>query len=252
MAEISLHPAAGKSLLITVPAWRRIELATVCYRQLRDLVETLRMRGLDAHVLVIGDDENLDRAAEQGHLTVEHENWLGAKLNVGYRAAKDEGFDYVCTIGSDSWMHADRLTWMPDEKSILCTRDYVCVSPEGDQQGWFRIKADGGVGTRIFPTSMLSGCNWAPLPDRQMSGCDTTTILSICRGARRAPHFLYTEQHPAGIVGFQSDVQITPYRQLAAHFLHQWQEPFAGLDGLYPAHLVVDMKALYARVAVPA
>lgn len=251
MASFTVHPPAGRSLLIVVPAWRRVELAAICFRQMRHLCDRLHEQGLDARVVVIADDENLDTAAACGHITVEHENWLGAKLNVGYRYAHEHGFDYVVALGSDSWMHPERLSWLPDEHSILCTRNYVCVSPDGSRQGWFRMKVDGGVGTRVFPTALLASCNWEPLPPAQSSGCDTQTMLTIARGGR-VPNLIYTDLCPPEVVGFQSKTQITRYDHLARHFLHRWQEPFEGLAEHFPAEFVDEIRALYERTLVHA
>lgn len=242
-----LREADGCSLLLIVPAWKRADLAAICYRQHADLrARARRLYGLDLDVLVIANDRNLEAAAAAGLLTLEYENLLGAKLNLGYQYAAREGFDYVCPIGSDSWMLPERVGQLPRQGTVLCTRNYTCVDAAGRRQGWFQIGYDGGVGSRIFPTGMLKACGYRPLRDRQMHGCDSQTWRSVTSSRARPPRLAYTNLHPSEVVGFQSDTQITSFDRLADRFLVEWQPPLTGLDR-YPARLVDEIRAYYTR-----
>jgi hypothetical protein len=249
LSEVTLQPAAGKSILFIVPAHERVELARICYLQFVYLISKLRGRGLYADVLVIADDENLETADDHCLRILAHDNRLGAKLNAGYRYAHEHGFDYVCAIGNDSWMHPDRLTWLPVGDAILCTRNFTCLNAEANEQAALRLDYPGGVGSRVFPTGMFERVDYAPLDPYQMSGCDTGTLLALCRNVERAPDLVYTDHHPAEVVGFQSgDVQVTKWHWWLQH-PHDKQAPFHGLTDLYGPELVDAIRAHYAAVA---
>ena len=257
MAEVTLQPATGKSILFVVPAYQRVELATICYQQLAAACEKVWYRSrLRARILVISDDENLEVAARLREVdgapidTVELDNRLGARLNAGYRYAHDEGFDYVCAVGNDSFMHPDRFSWLPVDNAILCTRNFTCINSEANVQAALRLDYPGGVGSRVFPTGMFARVDYAPLDPFQMSGCDTGTLLALCRNVLRAPDLIYTDLHPAEVVGFQSgDVQVTKWAWWLQH-PHEIQEPFHGLADLYGDGLVEAIRSHYSALVV--
>lgn len=250
LSEVTVRPAAGRSLLFVCPAYRRVELARICYRQFASLKNSAALYGLEARFLVLADDENLDAADSAGLMTREAQNRLGERLNTGYRFAYEHGFDYVCPVGNDSWLHPPRFQWLPVGDAILCTRNYTCVNAAADQQAALRLDYPGGVGYRVFPISMFSRVDYAPLDPYQMSGCDTGTLLALCRNVVRAPDLIYTDVHPAETVGFQSpDVQITKWAWFLQH-PHDKQEPFHGLADLYGDSLVDAVRQHYAAVAV--
>jgi hypothetical protein len=248
LSEVTLQPAAGRSILFIVPAHDRVRLAQICYSQFRELRNELGSRGVVAEVLVIADDENLEAAGEQFLLTLEHDNRLGAKLNAGFKYAHDWAFDYVCAIGNDSFMHPDRFSWLPVGDAILCTRNFTCLNANAAEQAALRLDYPGGVGSRVFPTGMFERVNWHPLDPYQMSGCDTGTMLALCRNVVRAPDLVYTDFHPAEVVGFQSDIQVTKWNWWLQH-PHEKQEPFAGLAELYGHALVDQVRSHYLSVA---
>lgn len=246
LSEVTLQPATGKSLLFVCPAYQRVELAAICYRQFAQFREHAYRFGLRADFLILANDENLDMAGNAGLYVRETPNRLGERLNTGYAAAAEQGYDYVCAIGNDSWVHPDRFLWLPKGDAILCTRNFTCLNSEADQQAALRLDYPGGVGTRVFPTGMLERVNYEPLADPyQMSGCDTETLLALCRNVMRAPDLIYTDMHPAEVVGFQSgDVQVTKWNWWLQH-PHTFQEPFEGLAELYGADLVNEVRAHY-------
>ena len=149
MATVELVNPSGKSLLFVIPAYRRVEMAKVCYKQFFQLLNELDWRyGIQAEALVISGDENVQAASEAGLATLpfDRDTFLGAKLNAGYTYAHENGYDYVCAVGNDSWLHPDRFAWFPDDDSILCTRNYTCISPDGREQAWFKFKDQVGTG----------------------------------------------------------------------------------------------------------
>jgi hypothetical protein len=233
-----LLPARGRSLLFVVPAHERVELARICYGQFAELRAQLDERGVRAEVLVVTDDENAEAAADYRLHVLEHPNPLGSRLNAGFTWAAEHGFEYVCPLGNDSFMHPDRFTWFPDPETILCTRNYTCLNADASEQAWLWLDYPGGVGSRVIPLSLLERYDYRPLPDNQASGCDTGTLMAICRNTERAPNLVYTDLHPAEVVGFQSgDSQVTKWNFWLQH-LKERQEPFAGLADLYGDELV--------------
>ena len=246
MAEVTLRPAAGRSLLFVCPAYQRVDLARICYRQFAMFRDAAARYGLRAEFLIVSDDENLDVALEHGLCALEVPNRLGERLNTGYTFAHEAGYDYVCAVGNDSWVHPDRFLWLPAGDAILCTRNFTCLNSTGTVQAALRLEYPGGVGTRVFPVEMLGRVDYKPITDPyQMSGCDTETLLALCRNVVRAPDLVYTDVHPAEVVGFQSgDVQVTKWNWWLQH-PHTVEEPFAGLVDLYGAELVDDVRAHY-------
>jgi hypothetical protein len=246
MGELTLVPPAERSVLFVCPAWRRVELARICLGQLAQLVEELRGRGMRADAIVLADDENLDVADKLRFRLLEHDNRLGAKLNTGYAYAAEHGYEYVCPAATDTWLHPDRFTWLPGDNSILCTRNYTCLRADGQAQARLRLEYEGGVGHRLIPTRLLEPCNYRPLQDDQMSGCDSGTLTAIHQGRDRALHLLYTDLHPYEVVGFQSETQVTPFELLVANHLRELEKPFTGLANRYPGTLVDAIRGFYA------
>lgn len=247
LSEVTLQPAAGRSLLFVVPAYQRVELASICYRQFAQVIRACREYRLTVDFLIVSDDENLDAAAGEGLSTLEHDNRLGARLNAGYTLAHDQGYDYTCAVGNDSFIHPDRFQWLPVGDAILCTRNYTCVNSACTQQAALKLTYPGGVGSRVFPIGVLERVDYKPLTDpHQMSGCDTETLLALCRNVMRAPDLIYTDMHPAEVAGFQSeDVQVTKWEWFLQH-PHTIQEPFHGLYALYGRDLVDEVRAHYS------
>ena len=236
---------ARPSVLFVVPAWRRVELSRICFRQHAAMLAELRAGGIDAQEVVIADDENLDAAKDAGLLTLEHRNRLGAKWNAGYAYAGEHGFDYVAPLGSDSWRAPPTLPTKP--RAILCTRSYTIISRDGTKQSRLQVRYEGGVGTRVIPTGMLKACGYQPLHKSRDRSCDTSTLRAIQKHYGHV-EFEYVDRHPFEVVGFQSDVQVTPPHLWRLRWLtedHQG-DPFDGLAEHFPAELVDEMRGYYA------
>lgn len=237
------------SLCFVVPAWKRVELSAVCFRQWRVALDRLGEYGIDAQVVVIADDENLDLAVAEGFATLHRKNMLGAKLNAGYRYAADNGFQYVAALGSDSFFCPERIGpfELPEHGEMLCTRNYTVVSPDGRAQARLKIPYDGGIGTRVFRTEMLAQCKYEPVEPGRMKSCDVTTLNTLRRD--HAIRFLYTDEHQFEILGFfTKDVQITAYDELLRLWLAEpLTDPLSDLDQHYPSELLERAHALYVR-----
>lgn len=242
----------SESLCFVVPAHRRIQLSAICFAQMADACKTLREGGIDAQVVVIADDENLDLAHEHRLASIRHPNMigslaLGAKWNAGYAWAAKEGFDCVAALGSDSWIEPSRyLTYeLPQMGEMVCTRNYVAVHHSGARQARLRIGYDGGIGTRVFRTAMLANCGHAPIEGSRESGCDTATLNSL--RAHQRVQLLYTDLHQFEVVGFQSrQVQITSYSELVRLWLvKEVNDGCAGLEHFFKPQFVEAIRAYY-------
>jgi hypothetical protein len=246
--NVTLVNPEGRSLLFVCPAYQRYDLSQITFRQMAYMRERLRGRGLETDILVVANDDNLDIAADHGLLTMIYENLLGQKLNEGYAYAAREGYEYVCALGSDSWMDPDRLAWLPAPEAILCTRNLALVDRDGDLQRLLRIGYDGGAGSRIIPLHWLKPYDYRPLHPTQMSGCDTETLMAICRRVERPPAVVYTDLHPYEIVSFQSAQQVTRDAFWEPHVVDR-ERALAGLADHYPDRLVDEIRDHYAALA---
>ena len=88
------------SIWFVTPSWQRYDLSAVCFDQRLDVIRTLAEHGIEAHCVVVADDENLDLARERGFATVEQDNeWLGRRFNDGIEYACRNGASRVVPIG---------------------------------------------------------------------------------------------------------------------------------------------------------
>lgn len=71
-----------------MPAHGRLELASICLRQLRRTCDALTVNGIEATAVVVADDENLDAARALGFGTVERDNqFVSRRFNDGIEMA---------------------------------------------------------------------------------------------------------------------------------------------------------------------
>ena len=243
----------GRSTLwFVTPAWRRFEISAICFAQRRWACDQLAELGIDAEAVVIADDENLELAAEQGFATMERPNLtIGSKFNDGYEFAAAEGIDYVCPIGSDSWVDpAFIAAHLPElgSREVVYSRHYAVVRPDGARRAQLVVDYEGGT-TMFYPTSLFDHCRWRPIPEHAKRGCDGHTIAAARRGG--ALTFTISEQHELETVSFQTELQVTDYGALIDRWgVGETTRPFAGLDKHYPRELVSRMRALYKDRAV--
>jgi hypothetical protein len=78
------------SLWFIVPAHGRLSLTRICLEQLRRTCDALKGDGIEAHAVVVADDENLRTAWEFGFGTIERGNeFVSMKYNDGIQLACD-------------------------------------------------------------------------------------------------------------------------------------------------------------------
>src|ERR1035437_1174260 len=104
----------GSGLWFVTPAWGRFEIVAVCLEQRARVIAELAADGIEAHQVVIADDENLDIARALGADVVESPNVVARKFNDGMEYAGKHGADWIVPIGSDSWIATDYLRGRDD------------------------------------------------------------------------------------------------------------------------------------------
>lgn len=239
--------SARPSIWFVTPAWLRYKISRIVAEQRAWAIDRLQELGIDAAAVVIADDENLDIAREFGFATVEQNNdYLGAKFNDGYEYAAEHGVDYVCPIGSDSWLDptfiAENLPAL-GTRTVLYSQHYAVVRPDGLERAQLLVRYEGGT-TMMYPTSVFAHCGYRPIPDHAARGCDGHTIKAIKAGGKT--RFVIREKHTLETVSFQSELQVTNYDALIQRWgVGQTDRPFAGLRLHYPPELVANVEAFY-------
>jgi hypothetical protein len=238
--------SSGPGLWFVIPAYKRVELSAICFEQIHRACKVMQEAGIDTTCVVIADDANLDAAERLGFRTIRHSNLLGAKLNAGYQLAAEGGADFVCPLGSDSWIEPRRFFQLPQFGQLLCTRNYTVVNKQATKRMQLNVAYRGGVGSRVIPIKMLAECGYRPLQNRLMRGADTATLRTI----EESHHveFVYSELHPMEVLSFQSDIQLNRYAQLKEAFLvkEKKSDPFDGIEEFYDMDLIDRVKSLYA------
>ncbi len=236
-----------KSLLFITPAWKRFELTRLCLWQRRIACDTLATHGVDATCVVIANDKNLSIAREFGFETINAPNdYLSRRFNDGYQYAGENAFDYVCPIGSDSWIDPRLLTVLPRPDVMQISRHYALVREDGEAITPLRLQGRYGFACFVLPTRMLEQRSYRPCPEDLQSGCDG----ALFRGFKQL-FVIRRELGPLDIVAFRSPIQITPYERLVKrHRGVERPEPWLWLRKRYPAELVDATEALHRERVV--
>ena len=237
------------SLWLVTPVFGRVERTRICLEQRARLLVELRAGGLDAHQLIVGDDENLDTARSLGFLTLERPNVLGLKINDGIEYACRAGdADFVAYVGSDDWMLPDFWLDLPPGGKARTSRWMTFVAPDGKHLASVPASAYQGHPPWTLPRSLLEPCGFRPAAkDAAMSGLDSYITGGIARGLGRELVFDYhADDDPLRCVDFKGpDEQITPWRWIAPGRYHE-PRPFEKLATRYPADLCRRMEDYYA------
>lgn len=222
-------------LWFVTPAWQRVGLTAVCLEQRRRVIGELAAAGVEAHCVVVADDENLDTARALGFDTVERRNdaGLGRKFNDGMEHAAREGAEWIVPIGSDSWIMARYLLPLPHPRQTRTSQLYAVA--DAGRLGSLRVRTASGAGPYVFHRSLLEGCGFRPAEDALMRGIDHSTI----RGIGRTPPWTPRDVDRLQYVGFRGVPTISPYERLFARWgEREWPDPWSRLASAYPADLV--------------
>jgi hypothetical protein len=222
------------SVWFVTPAWQRYELSAVCFAQRRHVIETLRQAGVEAHCVVIADDENLDLARAEGFAVVERDNsGLGRKFNDGMEYAGRHGAEWIVPIGSDSWVDSHYLYPLPDPRETRTSHMYCAV--EADRLAELRVGRPSAAGPYMFHRTVFRTSAFRPAEDGIMKNVDSSTI----RGLGRPVRWRYRDLHPFQYVGFRGEPHLTDYSRLMERWgVAEYDDPWSLLSDIYPVDLV--------------
>lgn len=233
------------SVWFVTPAFQRVELTAICLEQRRRVIESLAGAGVEAHQVVVADDENLDVARELGFATVERDNeWLGRKFNDGIEYAGKHGAEWIVPIGSDSWIDPAYFLPLPSSRETRTSAMYCAV--EAERLAELRVGRNG-AGPYMFHRSLLVHSRFRPADDFVHRNIDRSTIAGIGRPIRWASRDL----HPFQYIGFRGQPLLTTYERLISKWGVREHEPWDILARHYDADLV-DRARAALNVAVAA
>jgi hypothetical protein len=202
--------------------------------------------GVEAHCVVVGDDDNIEIAQEFGlDVVLQNNEHLGRKWNDGHEHAINHGATHIMPVGSDSWVNLD--WWLQPgglvrDDRIIASRNYDIVHRDGTRRVHIWIPIAFGVHF-VMPTAMMTGRKSRPCREDLSRGCDTSTLRTIDPGHR---NLIFSEAHELESVAFQSRPQITNYNNMRSKFgKAETTEPFSGLAALYGEELADEIEAFY-------
>jgi hypothetical protein len=227
------------SVWFVTPAFQRYELTAVCLEQRQLVIEDLARRGIEAHCVVIADDENLDTARALSMDTIEQNNeWLGRRFNDGIQHAALHGAKWIVPIGSDSFVDPAYLFPLP--VGVMRTSTLYAIA-EPHRLGRLEVQGNG-VGPYMIPRPYLPN-TLRPAKDERNSGIDRSTLGGLRSGLVHETRDL----HPWQYIGFRSRPQLNPYADLYGAFgVGEDYEVGESLSQHYPLSLV--QRALAACV----
>jgi hypothetical protein len=236
-----------RTLWFVIPAHGRLQIASVCLRQLRRTCDELAGRGIVASAVVIADDENLELARDNGFATVERDNsQLGRRINDGYELAGREGVEFMAALGNDDWLHPDWVR-LPDQGEIVCTHLSTVVSEDCARLARLNITYPGGDGVRIYPRELLERVGFRPAGEDRKRAIDTATRYGL---TAERPAYVYHDVDPLFIVDFKSAENLNDYRGCAHSFGYgETNDVWGELAGLYPLEAIEEMQAVHGMVA---
>lgn len=252
------------------PAWRRFDVTRLALSQRAHLRGELAGRGVDAHAVVVADDENLEVAREFGFDTVEQNNeFLGRRFNDGIEHALREGADVVVVLGSDDWLHVDAFDRLPageaqipvptaENPVVSWTPGPEIVTGEGllvvDLQGGVarrcRSRSRGGAVPWLIPRAALEPSFGRPIRETQQRGIDFALWIGLGVTPTRVTH----DPHPLCRVDFKSAVNINDFEATSGALADGplLDDPWSALAEKYPLELVDLARSTHETLAVAA
>jgi len=227
-------------LWFVTPAWQRYEMTAICLEQRNRVIAELAGQGIDAHQVVIADDENLDIARSLGCATVERDNeMVGRKFNDGMEYAGRNGADWIVPIGSDSWIDPAFFLPIPSIDVTRTSTLYAAVQLRRIAQLVVSPKnPDHMAGPYVFHRSLLEPAGFRPSAEDSVM-VDTSTVSGIVRATGRGVPWKTHDVHPFQYVGFRVEPMMTSYHSLRRRWMvRERPEPWALLRSYYPADLV--------------
>lgn len=219
-------------LWFVTPAWGRLALSEVCFDQRQRVIEALTAAGIEAHCVVVADDENLDIARSFGFSTVERDNeWLGRKFNDGMEYAGRHGADWIVPIGSDSWI--DPAYFMPMTRKWRTRTSPLYSVVTADKLGELSVDDLKGAGPYVFHRNYLAPSKFRPAQDELSRGVDSSTVKNLRVNWERR------NMHGFQYIGFRGQPHLTSYDLLMTKWgVKEHSDPWGILAQHYPQDLV--------------
>jgi len=227
------------SLWFVTPAWGRVDLTAICLEQRARVIADLATFGIEAHCVVVADDENLDVARGLGFATVEQNNeWLTRKFNDGQQYAGRQGAQWIVPIGSDSFIDPAYFVPLPSPRRTRTSAMYAPVEPT--RLAELKV-GQVGAGPHMVHRRLMEPVRFRPAPDRSMRNTDHLMI----RGLPRRPLWEWRDIHPLQYIGFRHPPFITHYDRLWQRWgVIERRDPWERLALVYPADLVAQARAV--------
>lgn len=239
-------------LTFVVPVHGRHKLAGACLRQLARTRDDLRAHGLDAGVVLAGEETFFAALARDlgfGWVTAANRP-LGRKWNDGFVSAVEDGATHLVPFGSDDAIDPALIVSapLPSGRDVRCCRRSAVVSPDGAKLATLEIPYKGGDGVRIFPAEILERVAYRPCGEEHGRAIDGSIADRLARAGSR-PRFLYHDLHDLQIVDFKSSGpgQRNTYDACLVYATRQYDDPFDRLAEFYPAPFLDEVSA-----AIPA
>lgn len=231
-------PTVARLWFVT-PAWRRFALSAVCFEQRRRTIAELAESGIEAHCVVIADDENLELARAAGFDVVERDNeYLGRKFNDGYQYAAEHGADWIVPVGSDSWVQARYFDPLPDNGAIRTSHYLLTVAR--DRMAHLEIKPNHGGGPYVMRRALFESSGYRPAKDFICRGTDRSMIDGLGVPVTWETRDVSRFQH----VSFRGEPHVTDYQRLWFHWgVQEEYDPWDQLAAHYDPQLVAAAKA---------
>ena len=231
------------TLWFVTPAWKRYEMTAICLEQRQRVIAELAKHDIEAHQVVIADDDNLDIARSLGCATVERDNeMVGRKFNDGMEYAANHGAEWIVPIGSDSWIDPACFLDLQSNRYTRTSPAYCTVTAASLAE--LRVgSGDYTAGPFVFHRRLLKPSGFRP------SAEDSDMVdTSILKGIRKHAHtrrglrlrWDLKTLHPFQYIGFRVAPMMTSNEYLKRRWLvREHGDPWAILAKHYPADLVL-------------
>jgi len=246
-----------KSLWFCVPVHGRLELASICLRQLRRTCDSLIEAGINATAVVISDSHTIRyriQPLKLGFATVMRDNeFLSRRFNDGIQLATDPRFnpapaDFVVPCGSDDW-----VDWrlfiepLPNSDTVQGFQWMSFVSEDGRKISSTFLSYEGGAGIRIIPRELVAPLGYRPADEDRSSGCDTSILRNLRQHHGDKLKVKHFDAPAHWIIDWKSpDQQLNSYGGVTGIYRSTVEDdPFLVLADHYPPEALEEMEQHY-------
>lgn len=238
-------------LWFVTAAHGRFSVTRLALTQRARLCAELAGQGIEAHCVVISDDENIDIAHEFAFDTIEMDNTqLGRRINAGIRHACLEGAHWVCWCGADDWLHPwlfEDLAPTPARK-VVAGRWISIVDLERPRLRELMVRSSVGAPPWIISRAALEPSEYAPIVrPHKNAGLDGWLAIGVS-GA----DWSFRDPRAHARVDFKSAGSITPYDRLAPLGVGAEVSPWDELTDAYGEDLSMRAHAAHEQLLAAA